>query len=73
MDARQLDYSMVPMLSQTSMQKSKCISKYSLESIFLLKGNSAIKFNHWNDNSEKLKGSRKNGGFDYNPYEGFSG
>ena len=33
---------------------------YSHESIFLLKGNPAIRFNHWNDDSEKFKGFRKN-------------
>ena len=27
---------------------------YSRESIFLLKGNLAIQFNHWNDDSEKF-------------------
>ena len=36
----------------------------SRESIFLLKGNSAIQFDYWSDNSEKFKGFRKNGGFD---------
>ena len=45
---------------------------YFLESIFLLKGNSAIQFSYWNDDSEKFKGFRKNGGFDYIPCEGFS-
>ena len=39
---------------------------------FLLKGNSAIRFSYWNDDSEKRKGFRKNGGFDYIPYNGFS-
>ena len=33
---------------------------YSRESIFLLKGNSAIQFNYWNDDSEKFKGFRQN-------------
>ena len=37
---------------------------YSRESIFLLKGK--------NNDSEKIKGLRKNGGFDYIPCEGFS-
>ena len=28
---------------------------YSRETIFLLKGNSAMQFNYWNDDSENLK------------------
>ena len=55
------------MLSQTSSYKSQCISKYSLESFFLLEGNSAIRFSYWNDDAEKFKWCRKNGGFDYIP------
>ena len=43
------------------------LSKYPRESFFLLKGNSAIRFSYWNDDSEKFKGFRKNGGFDYIP------
>ena len=46
---------------------------YSIESIFLLKGNSAIQFNYWNDDSKNIKGFRENGGFDYIPWEGFLG
>ena len=46
------------MLSETSAYKSQCISKHSRESFFLLEGNSG---------SEKFKGFRKNGGFDYIP------
>ena len=61
------------MLSETSAHKSQCIPKYSRESFFLLKGNLSIRFSYWNDDSEKLKGFRKNGGFDYIPYEGFFG
>ena len=45
---------------------------YSRESFFLLKGNSAIRFSNRNNDSEKFKGFRRNGGFDYIPYEGFS-
>ena len=33
---------------------------------------SAIRFGYWNGDSEKFKDFRKNGGFDYIPYEGFS-
>ena len=45
---------------------------YSRGSFTLLKGNSAIGFNYWNDNSEKFKGFKKSGGFDYIPYEDIS-
>ena len=55
----------VPTLSETSVYKSKCISKYSRESFFFLKGNLAIRFTYWNDDSGKFEGFRKNGGFDY--------
>ena len=55
------------MVSETLVYKSQCISKYSRESFFLLKGNSAIRFSYWNDDSEKFKGFRKYGGFDYIP------
>ena len=58
---------LVPMLSETSAYKSQCISKYSREIFFLLKRYSAIRFSYWNDDSEKFKGFRKNGGFDYIP------
>ena len=34
-------------------------SIYSCESILLLKGNSAIQFDYWNDDSEKFKGFKK--------------
>ena len=43
----------------------------SCENIFLLKGNSAIQFNYWNDHSEKFKRFTKNRGFDYIPRESF--
>ena len=46
LDVTQLDYSTVTMLSR--------------ESFFLLKGNSAIQFYYWNDDSEKFKKFRKN-------------
>ena len=55
---------LVPMLSETSPYKSQCISKYSREIFFLLKRYSAIRFSYWNDDPEKFKGFRKNGGFD---------
>ena len=51
---------------------SAYLNIYSRGSFFLLKGNSAIWFSYRNDDSEKFKGFRKNGGFDYNPYEDFS-
>ena len=51
---------------------SAYLNIYSRESIFLLKGNSAIWFNYRNSDSEKFKGFRKNGGFDY-ICEGFLG
>ena len=53
------------MLSETSAYKSHCITKYFPESFFLLQENSAIRFSYLNDDSEKFKGFRKNGGFDY--------
>ena len=55
------------MLSETSAYKSQCISKYSRESFFLLNGNSVIRISYSNDDLEKFKGFRKNGGFDYIP------
>ena len=55
------------MLWETSAYKFPWISKYSRENFFLLKGNSAIRFSYWNDDSEKLNGFRKNGSFDYIP------
>ena len=72
LDATQLDYRAFPMLLQTLAYKSQSISKYSHESIFLLKGNSVFQFNYWNDDSEKFTGFRKNGGFDCIPCAGFS-
>ena len=61
LDATQLDYRTVPMLSQTSAicNLSAYLNIYSREGFFLSKWNS-------------FKGLRKNGGFDYIPYEGFS-
>ena len=47
------------------------ISMY-IQIFILLKGNSAIRFSNRNNDSEKFKGFRRNGGFDYIPYEGFS-
>ena len=44
LDAMQLDYRTLSMLSQTSTHKSQCISQYSRESTFPLKGNSAINY-----------------------------
>ena len=55
--------------------KHRCINLnayLNINSPFLLKWNSAIGFSYRNDDSEKFKGFRKNGGFDYIPYEGFS-
>ena len=37
---------------------------YSRETFFLLKENSVIRFSYWNDDWEKFKEFRKNGGFD---------
>ena len=34
---------------------------------FLLKGDSAMRYSYWKDDSEKFKGSRRDGGFDYIP------
>ena len=48
------------------------LNAYFRESIFLLKGNSAIQCNCSNDDSEKFKGFRKNRGFDYILCEGFT-
>ena len=45
---------------------------YSLESIFLLKGNSTIWFNCQNDDLKKLKGLGNKGGFAYISRERFS-
>ena len=66
--ATQLDQSLtVLILPGTTTYKSQCISKYSRESFFLLKGNSTIRFSYRDDNSEKFKRFRKDGGFDYTP------
>ena len=51
---------------------SAYLNIYSRESFFLLREDLAIRFNYWNDDSEKFKGFRKNGSFDYIPCEGFS-
>ena len=48
------------------------LNAYFCESIFLLKGNSEIQCNCSNDDSQKFKGIRKNGGFDYILREGFT-